>query len=324
LKRILFVCSGNSKNFEVVPFVQAQADSLIGLGHDVEFSTVKGKGALAYLSHVFILRKLLKTSSYDVIHAHYSLCGFVAYLAGIGRKTPVIVSLMGSDVKGAGLFLSVIRFFTRYLWAETIVKSEDMHRSLRVYSTEIIPNGINLGVFKHLPQDDCRAQLGWDMSKLYILFGADPDRDVKNYHIARQAYELLLSENSQLTTENCHLITLGSVSHHQIPIYLNACNTLILTSKWEGSPNIIKEAMACGTPVVCTDVGDVRWLLDGLEGCYVASQDSADIADKLEKSLFFKGRTAGRERLAKLELDSESVANRIVKVYERVLRNRGQ
>ena len=324
MKRILFVCSGNSKNFEVVPFVQAQADSLIGLGHDVEFSTVKGKGALAYLSHVFILRKLLKTSSYDVIHAHYSLCGFVAYLAGIGRKTPVIVSLMGSDVKGAGLFLSVIRFFTRYLWAETIVKSEDMHRSLRVYSTEIIPNGINLGVFKHLPQDDCRVQLGWEVNKHYILFGADPDRDVKNYPLARQAFELLIEQNPTLTTENCHLITLGSVPHHKIPIYLNASDALLLTSKWEGSPNIIKEAMACGTPVVCTDVGDVRWLLEGLEGCYVASQDSTDIADKLKRSLGFKGETEGRERFIDLNLDSESVAKRIVKVYERVLRNRGQ
>jgi len=322
--KILFICSGNSKNFDVVPFIQAQADSLIELGHEVEFSTVKGRGALAYLSHVFILRKLLKTSSYDVIHAHYSLCGFVAYLEGICSKTPVIVSLMGSDVKGAGLFLSVIRFFTRYLWAETIVKSEDMHRSLRVYSTEIIPNGINLGVFKHLPQDDCRAQLGWEVNKHYILFGADPDRDVKNYPLARHAFELLIEQNPSLTTENCRLVTLGSVPHHQIRIYLNASDVLLLTSKWEGSPNIIKEAMACGIPIVCTDVGDVRWLLDGLEGCYVASQDSADIADKLEKSLFFEGKTAGRERLIELNLDSESVAKRIVKVYERVLRNRGQ
>jgi glycosyltransferase involved in cell wall biosynthesis len=82
--------------------------------------------------------------------------------------------------------------------------------------------------------------------------------------------------------------------------------------------------MACGTPVVCTDVGDVRWLLDGLEGCYVASQDSADIADKLKRSLGFKGETEGRERLVQLELDSESVANRIVKVYEKAMKKRGQ
>lgn len=322
--KILFICSGNSKNFDVVPFIQAQADSLIELGHEVEFSTVKGRGALAYLSHVLILRRALNTSSYDVIHAHYSLCGFVAYLAGICSKTPVIVSLMGSDVKGAGLLLGIIRCFTRYLWDATIVKSDDMHRNLRVDSANIIPNGINLGVFKHLQQDDCRAKLGWDKGRHYILFGADPNRDVKNYALARQAYELLIARSSSLTTDNCKLVTLGSVPHPHIPLYLNSCDTLLLTSKWEGSPNIIKEAMACGTPIVCTDVGDVRWLLDGLEGCYVASQDSADIADKLEKSLFFEGKTAGRERLIELNLDSESVAKRIVKVYERVLRNRGQ
>jgi glycosyltransferase involved in cell wall biosynthesis len=317
LKRVLFVCSGNSKNFDVVPFIQAQADSLIELGHEVEFSTVKGRGALAYLSHVLILRRALNSSSYDVIHAHYSLCGFVAYLAGICSKTPVIVSLMGSDVKGSGLLLGIIRCFTRYLWDATIVKSDDMHRSLRVDSAEIIPNGINLGVFKPLLRNDCRVQLGWEVNKHYILFGADPQRPVKNYALAQKAYPLI-------TTDNCEFHILGSIPHADIPIYLNACDVLLLTSKWEGSPNIIKEAMACGTPIVCTDVGDVRWLLEGLDGCYVASQDSADIADKLEKSLSFEGKTAGRERLIELNLDSENVARRIVKVYERVVRKRGQ
>ncbi len=317
MKRVLFVCSGNSKNFDVVPFIQAQADSLIELGHEVEFSTVKGRGALAYLSHVLILRRALNSSSYDVIHAHYSLCGFVAYLAGICSKTPVIVSLMGSDVKGSGLLLGIIRCFTRYLWDATIVKSDDMHRSLRVDSAEIIPNGINLGVFKPLLRNDCRVQLGWEVNKHYILFGADPQRPVKNYALAQKAYPLI-------TTDNCEFHILGSIPHADIPIYLNACDVLLLTSKWEGSPNIIKEAMACGTPIVCTDVGDVRWLLEGLDGCYVASQDSADIADKLEKSLSFEGKTAGRERLIELNLDSENVARRIVKVYERVVRKRGQ
>ena len=323
MKRVLFVCSGNSKNFDIAPFIQAQADSLIELGLEVEFSTVKGRGALAYLSHVLILRRALNSSSYDVIHAHYSLCGFVAYLAGICSKTPVIVSLMGSDVKGSGLLLGIIRCFTRYLWDATIVKSDDMHRSLRVDGAEIIPNGINLGVFNPLRRNDCRVQLGWEVNKHNILFGADPDRDVKNYPLARHAFELLIEQNPSLTTENCRLVTLGSVPHHQIRIYLNASDVVLLTSKWEGSPNIIKEAMACGTPIVCTDVGDVRWLLEGLDGCYVASQDSAGIADKLEKSLSFEGKTAGRERLIELNLDSESVARRIVKVYERVVRKRG-
>ncbi len=318
--RVLFVSSGNRS---ISPIVLAQGKSLIEEGMDVVFFGVRGKGIMGYLRNAPILRREISLMSPNVIHAHYSLCGFVTVLAAIGKKIPIVESLMGSDVKGARLWLSIVRYFTKYLWDATIVKSDDMHRSLRVDSAEIIPNGINLGVFKYLPRDDCRTKLGWDMSKLYILFGADPDRDVKNYTLARQTYELLLSENSQLTTENCHLITLGSVPHEHIPIYLNASDTLLLTSKWEGSPNIVKEAMACGTPIVCTDVGDVRWLLEEVDGCYVTSQEPANIANKLEKSLFFKGETDGRERLIELELDSESVANRIVKVYERVMGKRG-
>lgn len=320
MKKILFVCSGNSKSFEISPFIRAQADSLIDLGHKVEFSTVEGKGALGYLSHAFILRRLLKHSPFDVIHAHYSLCGFVVFLATIGHKTPVIVSLMGSDVKGSGTWIHIVRCFARAIWDVTIVKSEDMYKSLRVEGAEIIPNGINLETFNHLKQTDCRAQLKWNKNKLYILFGADPTRVVKNYPLAQQTYELLLSRDLQLTSDNCQLSTIGSIPHEQMPIYLNACNVLLLTSKWEGSPNIIKEAMACGTPIVCTDVGDVRWLLDGVNGCFVTSHDPADIASKLTLALQYAGKTNGRERLIELGLDSKNVAHRIVEVYDRVVK----
>lgn len=317
--RVLFVCSGNSQSFDVVPFIQVQADSLIELGVLVDFSTVKGKGAIAYLSHALALRKLITDNSYGVIHAHYSLCGFVASIAAWRKRIPVIVSLMGSDVKGAGLWLKLIRFFTIHIWDATIVKSQDMHTSLGVSNVMNIPNGIDLSAFKELGRIDCRAQLGMDMNRHYILFGADPGRDVKNYPLAKKTFDLLKSQNRALNDENCQLITLGSIAHEQIPIYLNATDVLILTSKWEGSPNIIKEAMACGSPIVCTDVGDVRWLLDGLDGCYIASQDPTDIAEKLGKALRFEGRTKGREQLIELGLDSESVAKKIIGLYEEML-----
>jgi len=92
-----------------------------------------------------------------------------------------------------------------------------------------------------------------------------------------------------------------------------------LTSKWEGSPNIIKEAKACNIPIVCTDVGDVRWLLDGVDGCYITSQNPNDIADKLHRALSFNKRTTGREKLIQLGLDSTIIAQRIIEIYENVL-----
>lgn len=320
--KVLFVCSGNSKNFEVVPFIKAQADSLKFKGVDIEISSIKGKGALSYLLHAFILRDLLRDSHYDLIHAHYSLCGFVASIATFGKKIPVIVSLMGSDVKDSGIWFRLIRLFARVVWHATIVKSDDMHESLGLYGPETIPNGVNLKLFSHAQRAECRILVNWEEKKRVILFGADPARVVKNYPLAQQAYEILIANNSKLTTENCQLVALGSIPHEQIPTYLNACNILLLTSKWEGSPNIIKEAMACGTPIVCTDVGDVRWLLDGVDGCFVTNHDPGDIARRLDIALRFEGITNGRERLIKLGLDSESIAKRILDLYELVLKKR--
>jgi len=317
--RVLFVSSANKG---ISPIVLAQGRSMVEEGIDIVFFGVKGKGMFGYLRNAPILRREISLRNPQVIHAHFSLCGFVTVLAAMGKKKTIVVSLMGSDVKGAGLLMGIIRCFTRYLWDATIVKSDDMHSSLRVDSAEIIPNGINLGVFNPLLRNDCRAQLGWDSGKHYILFGADPDRDVKNYPLARHAFELLIEQNPTLTTENCRLATLGSVPHHHVAIYLNACDSLLLTSKWEGSPNIVKEAMACNTPIVSVDVGDVRWLLNGLEGCYVTSHDPEDIASKIKQALDFRDKTKGRERLIELGLDSESVARRIVNVYERLMKER--
>jgi len=101
---------------------------------------------------------------------------------------------------------------------------------------------------------------------------------------------------------------------------LNAADLLLSTSLWEGSPNIIKEAMACNCPIVSTDVGDVKWLLDGVEGCFITTNDPNDIANKIRKALDIKGKTKGREKLISLGLDSKNIAKKIVSVYEEVMR----
>ncbi len=102
-------------------------------------------------------------------------------------------------------------------------------------------------------------------------------------------------------------------------IYLNATDVLLLTSKWEGSPNVIKEAMACNCPIVSTNVGDVKWLLDGVEGCFITTNDPRDVADKINKALNFKSKTKGRDKLFRLGFDSEHIAKKIIKVYEELI-----
>ena len=183
----------------------------------------------------------------------------------------------------------------------------------------VIPNGVDIDVFKPIDRELCRDTLSWKPNDHLILFGADPSRAVKNFSLAKSSYNMLIEGNPKLISMKIELITLGSIPHEIIPLYLNACDVLLLTSMWEGSPNIIKEAMACNIPIVCTDVGDVKWLLDGVEGCYITSQNPNEIADKLYIALSYNKRTTGRERLIQLGLDSTTVAQKVIKIYENVL-----
>ncbi|MBQ0740052.1 glycosyltransferase, partial [Aquimarina celericrescens] len=120
--RILFVSSGNTKN-GISPIIKNQGQSLISLGYSVTFFTIKGKGFKGYFKNIFELKRFLKKQKFDIIHAHYSLSGMVASLSG---ASPIVISLMGSDVK-ASLFLRyIIRGFSMLFWKQIIVKSQDM------------------------------------------------------------------------------------------------------------------------------------------------------------------------------------------------------
>ncbi|MDD3534398.1 MAG: glycosyltransferase [Candidatus Cloacimonetes bacterium] len=328
--KILFISSGNIQHTDVLPFVKAQAGSLMDLGHQVDFFPIRGRGLFGYFKNVGPLRRLIIDDNYDVLHAHYSLSGIVAAIAArlvrrriIHRASPgrkcvkinyrpaVVVSLLGSDVNSKGFRRFLLRAIS-WLWDAIIVKSQEMKTKLGLKDVDLIPNGVDLERFMELDKDRCRADLGLDPLARYLLFAADPKREVKNFPLAKAAF-------SQLPTLNYQLLTLGTTPHHKIPTYLNACDVLVLTSKWEGSPNIVKEAMACNIPIVSTPVGDVQWLFGDLEGHYLADPNPDDVAAKLAEAENFAGRTRGRERLIALGLDAETVARKIVEVYERVV-----
>jgi glycosyltransferase involved in cell wall biosynthesis len=101
-----------------------------------------------------------------------------------------------------------------------------------------------------------------------------------------------------------------------------AADAFLLTSFMEGSPQVIKEAMACGCPIVSVDVGDVRERMAGVEGCYVANtRKPEELAGLLRKALSFEGRTKGRDKTIADGIDNQQVAKQLIEIYERVLRS---
>jgi len=119
-------------------------------------------------------------------------------------------------------------------------------------------------------------------------------------------------------------VTIIDIPHNSIVYYLNAADVLLMTLKYEGSPNIIKEAMACNCPIVSTDVGDVNWVMGETESCFITSFDPNDIVDKMKTALKFGNRTKGRDRLIDLGLDSDTIAKKIVTLYTSVLTKNGR
>jgi len=301
--KILFVASGNSG--KVTPIIRNQGESLVQAGAEVEYFLIRGKGIRGYLRNVPSIRKQIRNGHYDVVHAHYSLSAFAASLAGARH---MVVSLMGSDVKASKAYKWLIRIFaTVFRWKTIIVKSADMYRDLGMNDAVIIPNGVNLQHFCKMDQTECREKLGWSSSVIHILFPANPSRPEKDFYLARQTVALL---------QDVELHAFIDVSNEQTPVYYNAADAVLLTSKWEGSPNVIKEAMACGCKIVSTDIGDVRERLSGVDGCYVAdTRQPEELAELLKKALAYDGETNGRERIIADGLDSDSVAKQLLKLY---------
>ena len=89
-----------------------------------------------------------------------------------------------------------------------------------------------------------------------------------------------------------------------------------MTSDNEGSPQFIKEAMACNCPIVSVDVGDVKEVIDGTDGCFLAERNPESIADCLEAAILH-GRTEGRQKILQ-GYGSEVIAKRVVDLYHNV------
>ncbi len=294
-------------------FYAQQVESLERLGVDVETLPVAGdhhdggrtRSPADYLRLARAVRDR-PLECYDLVHANY---GLTAPAALAQRDLPVVVSLWGSDLMGR--FGPVSRACAHFADA-TIVMTPDMAAELDSEAT-VVPHGVDFETFRPMPRADAVDRVGWDADARHVLFPYPRERDVKNYPVAERVVD---AADDRLDRRVVLHTGEGRIPHDEMPTYMNAADALILPSDREGSPNVVKEAMACNLPVVATPVGDVPERLDGVEPSPVRDSEDA-LADGLVDVLRRGERSNGRDAVRDLSLDA--MAERILDVYRRAL-----
>ena len=307
--RVLIVSSYKpSLDGNIAPFVKEQAEAISQQGVECSFYLVRGKGIHGYLRELPSLRKRIREVKPNVVHAHFGLCGL---LANLQRKVPVVTTYHGSDINvpsirrfsKIAIRLSKHNIFVSRRLAEIANPQKDNY--------SIIPCGINLEDYPIIDKLVARQEMGLDPNKKYVLFAGAFDNPVKNPQLAKDAVNLI---------PDVELLELKGYSRHQVALLMNAADCFLMTSHTEGSPQVIKEAMACGCPIVSVDVGDVAEVIIGVDGCIISEKKTQEIANNIQELIKIGQRNKGRNRIIEFELANDIIAKRLLETYKKVVK----
>lgn len=303
--KILVIASDKGDHF--TPFIEEQIMSLQALGVQIVRYAIKRKGIIGYLQELPRLKKLINQEKPDLIHAHYGLSGL---LANLQRKVPVVTTYHGSDINKPRILLFSklsIRLSAHNIFVSQ--KNIDLASPKSRYS--LIPCGVNLTEDQLQTQEMARDILHIDKKQSIVLFAGAFNNYIKDPDLAKQAVSLL---------NDVHLQELKGFTRKEVTLWMCAANCLLMTSKTEGSPQVIKEAMACGCPIVSVNVGDVEERISGVEGSYlVHTRQASEIAAAITKAIGYTGKTNGRKKIADSGLSNMQIAERLMVVYTKII-----
>ncbi len=307
-------------------FVASQVGSLQALGVSVEVVFINGKrSGWEYADAPLSVRKRLRQKSFDVVHAHYGLTAFVTSVV----PTPLVVSFCGDDLLGTPDGHGGITVKSRMVrWlsliaarrADAIIcKSEELRQVLpRVQDrvrAQVIPNGVDVRLFRPGDRTQARRRLRLASGERVVLFPSTPTERRKRLDLAEAAVRELEKRGVRV-----RLLVLHGVLPSDMPDHYWAADCLLLTSDWEGSPNVVKEALCCDLPVVSVDAGDVRRWIALTPGCHIVERSPTALARALEEVLGGPGRVDGQH--VREIIGADRVARSILAVYCEALKRR--
>ena len=309
-------------------FIQRQINGLAESGVEGRMVFFGGSAMLSHPHRIpggfAAIRREIRAFRPDIVHAHWgSLLAFATALASLCGP-PLVITYRGSDINpvpSEPWIRSLIRVACSQLAvlrASAVICVSDELRD-RLWSrrglVRIVPDGTDVSLFKPLDKLECRRKLNWPFDESVVFFYEGGRPEVKRRDLADASLE-----EARKLLGPCRLEVMGSdVPHGRVPLLLNASDCLLMTSDFEGSPNIVREALACNTPIVSVDVGDVRRWIAGLEGTRMVSRDPAEIGLALAEIIASGLRPTAKSKTA--QFSDESSRNAVLETYHQVLKN---
>jgi teichuronic acid biosynthesis glycosyltransferase TuaC len=289
-------------------FVSDQVEALRALGAEIELFTFP-LGSRAYLSAVRPLRRRLSEASFDVVHAHYGLCGWTAARAG---ASPLLVTFHGTDVRhplSGRVSRSVLRKLDLAAGvSSSIFRAEAGRPGLDPPpgTAAVLPAGVDLSRFSPAPRAAARRRLGLEEDGRYLFFPADPARTVKRADRAREVAGMT----------GATLLTAGEIDPQRMADHINAASAVLVTSDSEGFGLAALEALACEVPVLSTPVGIAPLALAGLPGCLAEPFDATRWAAVASSHLEADDPRVERGAEAAAAFSATRMAERVLAAYE--------
>lgn len=293
-------------------FFREQLSALESRGVDCTTVSVPGPGndrrPVDFARFYVRVLRTVRHEEFDLVHANY---GLTIPFAFAQPTRPVVATLWGSDVMSDIDWLVEITERTAPRCDAVVAPSE---RLSRAYHGEdvVVPFGVDTDRFRPVDRVTARERIGWPADDRIVLFPYRTDRPEKNFELAK---EVVARVDGPVD-----LRTLSGAPHEEMPYYYNASDAVLLTSRYESGPMVVKEAAACNVPVVATDVGFVPAVLSGVENSAVCA-DAAELAAGLQSVLDSDGRSDARSAVRD-ELSLERMGGSLERVYEDVLRPR--
>lgn len=284
-------------------------------------------GQRVYLTAAQRIRAAAQDCAADLVHVQFGGIQALQAVRAMGRRT--VLTFHGTDLHGGNPGkLSQKLSYRLGVWASrwaarragwNIVVASGLQRYLTGVTerVQVIPTGVDYDLFFPQPREDAKKLLTLDETAQYIVF-CDANHDpIKRADLARAALQVV-----QAQCPKTHLLELHQVAHHDVPVYLNASACVLVTSDKEGSPNIVKEAIACNVPVVSVDVGDIAERIKGIANCHIVGRHPAEIGAAILHVLNNGGRADGRED-KRDDIENLAVCQKILRVYQKILSDRG-